>query len=158
MVLIPQTSKQTNKPLGANSHLSAGPRNIPGPSLTSGPEGRRGGRRSAQCCGFHCLARVKLPTTQTPLSLPHSLCQQAGGVPARQEVVCACARVCARACVFLHICLCATEIALVYGRNKFDSWSLRSSISNINVCYARTHTHTSHHSDGSNVVPPHKSR
>lgn len=122
----PADEQQTNKPLGTNSHLSAGPRNIPGLSLTSGPEGRRGGRQPAQCCGFHCLAWVKLPTTQTPLSLPHSLCQQPGGVPARRDVVCMCAR--------LHICLCATEIVLVYGRNKFDSWSPRSLISNINVC------------------------
>lgn len=49
LLVILQTSKQTasNKPLGTNSHLSAGLRDIPGLSLTSGPEGRRGGRRSA---------------------------------------------------------------------------------------------------------------
>lgn len=48
LAVILQAGKQTNKPLGTNSHLSAGLRNIPGLSLTSGPEGRGDGGRGVR--------------------------------------------------------------------------------------------------------------
>lgn len=90
-LIVLLTSIQNNKPLGTSSRLSAGLWNIPGLSLTSGQwAGEVGGRRLSTL-GSLCLAWANFTTTQTTLSVQHSLCQQASCMPTGQEVcVCVC--------------------------------------------------------------------